>query len=416
MTGTDGGRPFASADPPPRASVIVVSRGRPDWLSGCLRALMLQDHPAFEVIVVADPAGLRRTEGLPVKRVAFDRANISAARNAGLGLAAGVVAAFIDDDAIAEPDWLRALTAPFVDPLVVAAGGAVRGRDGLGWQFRAGWVDATGLAARFDPGPATRLFAAEDGRTIATIGTNCAFRRDALAAIGGFDPAFAYHLDETDVNLRLAATWGLTAVVPGAEVIHAAAASPRRSGERVTRDLRDIGASSAVFWRKHAPDAEMAPLIEALTGAQRRRLIGQMLAGRIEPGEVRHALSTLTAGLAEGAARPLAPLAPIPPAEAAFAPVSVTPRRRVVLTGRRWNQRRLRDEARAAAADGAIVTLLMLSRTALPHRVRFDPGGWWEQTGGLWGTSHPGLPRPWASRFDARCKREIALIPAARRG
>jgi GT2 family glycosyltransferase len=66
------------------------------------------------------------------------------------------------------------------------------------------------------------------GFVVKTEGTNCAFRRDVLAGLGGFDPAFRYFLDETDVNLRLAEAGARTVIVPRALVHHGSAAS--RSG------------------------------------------------------------------------------------------------------------------------------------------------------------------------------------------
>lgn len=93
---------------PPRASVIVVSRHRPAALRRCVISLQQQDHPDFEVIIVADPQGIAIVNemGLTIKLVGFDEPNISAARNAGLRVATGDVIAFIDDDAVAEPTWL----------------------------------------------------------------------------------------------------------------------------------------------------------------------------------------------------------------------------------------------------------------------------------------------------------------------
>lgn len=133
-----------------RASVIVVSRHRPRLLAQCLRALEGQDHP-FELILVADPAALALRPDLPIKRVAFDQANISAARNAGLARAAGDVVLFIDDDALARPGWVAALLAAFADPRVLAATGFTRGPDGLNWQVRAERIDASGRGRPLPP-------------------------------------------------------------------------------------------------------------------------------------------------------------------------------------------------------------------------------------------------------------------------
>src|SRR5690606_29966735 len=128
-------------------SVIVVSRQRPAALARCLAALRLQDHPRFEVIVVADSEGLAAAEGWPVKKVAAPAANVAAARNAGLAAAAGQIAAFIDDDAAAEPAWLSRLTASFDDPAVSGVGGHVIGRNGISLQWGRRAVDVTGAHA-----------------------------------------------------------------------------------------------------------------------------------------------------------------------------------------------------------------------------------------------------------------------------
>ncbi|MBC7180981.1 MAG: glycosyltransferase family 2 protein, partial [Roseovarius sp.] len=143
----------AAADPTPDktipASVIVVSRHRPGALLRCLTALAQSDHPCFEVIVVADPGGLAAVAQSvfrdTVKTAACDVANIPLARNTGLGLAAAPVVAFIDDDAVAESTWLSRLTAPFANPRVSAAGGFVRGRNGISHQWKAREIDRDAL-------------------------------------------------------------------------------------------------------------------------------------------------------------------------------------------------------------------------------------------------------------------------------
>ena len=79
--------------------------------------------------------------GDQVKSVPFDTSNISAARNAGIAMAAGNVIAIIDDDAVPEPSWLTHLTAPFADPAVAASGGYVIGRNGISFQWKGRTVD-----------------------------------------------------------------------------------------------------------------------------------------------------------------------------------------------------------------------------------------------------------------------------------
>lgn len=77
-----------------------------------------------------------------------------------------------------------------------------------------------------------------------------AIRRNVWVAIGGFDPAYHFYLDETDLNIRLARGGYITAIAPLAHVHHGFAKSISRRADRVLSDLYDIGASKTVFQRK----------------------------------------------------------------------------------------------------------------------------------------------------------------------
>lgn len=396
----------------PTVSVVVVSRGRPGPLRLCLAGLSRLLYPAYEIVVVTDAegAGAVRATGLEdeVKVVDFDEANISAARNAGIAEAAGEIVAFIDDDAVPEPGWLGHLVQGFTWPEAGAAGGFVRGRNGISFQWRARSVAPSGVA-RDLPLASDRpvLLTPTPGRAIKTEGTNMAVRRDVLAGMGGFDPAFRFYLDETDLNLRLAQAGHATAIVPLAEVHHAYAESPRRARNRGPRDLFDVGASTMVFLRKHCPEQEHGPVLTALRADQRRALLAHMVAGRIEPRDVRRLMRRLEAGLAEGAARPVRPMPALAHARHWFLPFETraTGAQRFI-AGRRLFAARHRAAARAAAEAGETVTLLLMSPTMRAHRVRFDPSGVWEQTGGLWGRSLREGPRLRWKRFSARAREE----------
>ncbi len=398
-------------------SVIVVSRGRPAALARCLRAIAGLTHDGFELVVVADPAGLAAIAPLRdrTKTLAFDEPNISRARNLGLSLAAGRIVAFIDDDAVPEPTWLARLVAPFADDRVGAAGGNVIGRNGIALQWGPGIADSLGRRLPLDTDPVLpQIHPGRPGRAIKTEGTNMAFRRDLLAAIGGFDERFAFYLDETDVNLRLAAAGIATATVPRAQVHHGFAASERRRRDRVPRDLTDIGASLAVFLAKHGTDpATRLPAEEAL---QRRRLLGHMVAGRLEPRDVGRLLATFRTGWVQGLSRPAvaARIAADPPPFLPFRPEPPPTRKHSLLSGRPWQARALRRRAAALAAGGDTVSLFILSPTALFHRVAYTDQGYWLHTGGLFGRALPSDPllRYW--RFRARVAREAERVRPVR--
>jgi GT2 family glycosyltransferase len=374
-------------------SVVIVSHARPQALQRCLLAVSQLLYDPFEVVVVADPAGCAALRALPqaahVKMVAFEPANISAARNAGIIAAAGEVIAFIDDDAVPEPTWLRYLVAPFSRPEVMAAAGFVRARNGISWQSRAQWVDRSGHSKglQVDPVRTTVLTPTPD-RAIRTEGTNMAMRRDCLADLGGFDPRFKFFLDETDLNLRLAARGLATAIVPCAEVHHGFAASGRRRADRVPRDLHEIGASWAIFLAKHCAAGQREAVWQQVQDEQRHRLLNHLVGGGLEPGDVRRLLRGLRRGFREGAGRQARAMTPLPHPSEAFQPFPATGKARpVVISGRVWSRASLRASARQEVAGGANVTLMRFSPTALFHRVAYHRDGYWEHTGGLFGKS-----------------------------
>ena len=399
---------------PPTASLIIVSRHRPAALMRALAGVAQMDHPSFEVIVVADPAGIAaaRSTALPLKLAEFDQPNISAARNIGLGLAAAPIIAFLDDDAVPEPSWLARLTAPFADPNVSAAGGYILGRSGLAWQWRAMWVDGDGFDHPFTPPNGVSLHANTPTRAIKTQGTNCAFRRDALLEIGGFDSGFTFYLEDADVNLRLAALGGLTAIVPDAVVHHAFAPSSRRSKDRVPTDLTQIGHSLARFFTLHGQTPN------ALTqhiAVQRARLIRHMVTGALAPRDVGQLMASLHTGIAQPRIH-AAPNTPLAPTSENFTPLPNTgPRNGRLLFGTSAQRQTLTDAAQKARANGEIVTLVMLSRGLHPHTHRFTDQGWWLQIGGRFGQSFRAGPRfvfqPAAQRHAAEAARLAQFRP-----
>jgi O-antigen biosynthesis protein len=395
--------------PAARLSVVVVSAGRPRALARCLTALSQLRSTRFEVIVVADADGLAVARGLPMAdRLTLlpqDVENISVARNTGIAAAAGDIVAFIDDDAVPEPDWAEALLSGFDRPEVGAVTGPVLGRNGLSLQWGRMAVDRQGrdrwLAPQDAPGPS---------EVLKLHGTNMAVRRDHLTRTGGFDTGFRFYLDETDLALRLGATGAGLRYLPGARVHHGFAASTRRSADRVPLSLHDIGASSALFLRKHAPDA-LDTALDLLIADQRARLLRLARARRIGPAEMRSLMESLAAGISEGRDR----LSDVPdcpmPDPAGFLPLNTgLPPEMIRRDGWLHRARRLRAAAAADVAAGRPVAVMLLEPTPRKHRVEYTEGGWWEQRGGLFGPSDRAGARVQVWRYGARVKAEWARL------
>lgn len=393
----------------PPLSVVVVSHGRPRALVRCLTSLWQMEATGVEVVVVADADGRDVARSLPfagrLKLAVQNAPNISRARNDGIALAAGEIVAFLDDDAVAVPGWATAIRDGFAQaPDSAALSGPVIGRSGLRLQWGRMAVDREGRDVPSDaPGAVPKLH-----------GTNMAVRRDALVALGGFDPRYAFYLDDTDLARRLAAAGHRLGWAPPMIVHHGYEESARRDAARVPLSLREIGASSAVFLCSHAPERLDAGLAD-LEEAQRLRLLRLVRRRKLDARRMRGLLEGLRDGMEEGRMRQTA--APTDPApRSAFAPLrDALPAPRQVLSGWRWQGARLRKEAARQVAAGHRVDLILLEPTPRKHWLRFTDGGWWEQTGGLYGPAWRSEARFQAWLFSGRIAHEARRMEATRR-
>src|SRR5690242_13749959 len=128
------------SDRAPGVSIIVSTLDREAHLRRLLASLNHLDYDRFEVIVVNGPsqdgtaALLTEWDGR-IKVLDCPAANLAASRNIGLSAAAGEIVAFIDDDAVPHPRWLRHLVDAFGDPRLGGVGGFTL--DGGGVRFQA---------------------------------------------------------------------------------------------------------------------------------------------------------------------------------------------------------------------------------------------------------------------------------------
>jgi glycosyltransferase involved in cell wall biosynthesis len=393
-------------------SLIIVSRKRQTSLRRTISSLRFQNYKDFEVIVVSDAKDAEFLADLPhaksICHIHFDEPNISAARNIGIVAARGDIIAFCDDDAVPDPCWLERLITPFCEPKVASAGGFVRGRNGIEFQWRALLSDDCGDDHPFDVND-TQPFTIVpyDGLLFAKLqGTNCAFRKVALAEIGGFDERFRFFLDETDVCQRLAQAGYDSAFVPMAQVHHGFAESDQRSEARAPKTLFDLGVSKRLFLNKHADMAHNKASIDVFVKDQRERLVRLMVEGRIEPRDVARLLGTLHQGLNSQHQIQKAPRQKM--VEREFIPFGHNPPKEFeFIGGSTLSRHKLLARARTNANKDIPTLVLLLSITTLFHTRDYNIRGFWMQKGGLFGRSNRNDPLFKVNGLRGRVRKEF---------
>jgi hypothetical protein len=188
--------PFPEDAPWPRVSVVVCSYNGARTLRDTLEGLARLQYPNFEVIVVNDGS----TDATPalaaeydVRLISTENCGLSSARNTGWQAASGEIVAYIDDDAYPDPHWLHYIAYRFVTGDWVGVGGPNIAPPGDG--------AISDCVANAPGGPVHVLVSDHEAEHIP--GCNMAFRREALAAVGGFDPRYRAAGDDVDLCWRL---------------------------------------------------------------------------------------------------------------------------------------------------------------------------------------------------------------------
>ncbi len=187
---------------------------------------------------------------------------LSDARNSGVRAATTELVAFLDDDAVAEPDWLVELLTVLEGQAAQLVGGtvlpALEGARPGWWPQEFDWAVGCSYPGQIQDHayPASSAGVPEAVRVRNAIGASMLARRDALLAAGGFSTALGrvgtipVGGEETELSIRLAAEHGPDAIwLATRSVVHHTVPAARLTTSYLHRRCYAEGLSKAVLGR-----------------------------------------------------------------------------------------------------------------------------------------------------------------------
>lgn len=193
------------------ASIIIVGFNHGHYLRDCLPAVLQQDHPSYDVIVV-DNASSDGTSDF-VRTLLPDHQNLRLmALEENVGYAEGNNVGFketeaeflvvLNPDTRPEPNWLSELVAAFDDPEVGMATSKIVMMEDAGRLNTCG-NEMTVLSLVTCRGLGQPSSEYEEPADIAAVsGAAFAIRRETLEKTGPFDADFFLYYEDTDLSLR----------------------------------------------------------------------------------------------------------------------------------------------------------------------------------------------------------------------
>jgi hypothetical protein len=219
-------------------TVVVVTCNGGDETVNCLRSIAASEPPPAEIVLVDNGStdGTRELiagsyQGrVPVTGVWLStNVGLAEARNIGVRQVSTPFIAFLDNDTIVSPTWLKAA----LETMETHGADCAQCKLVIGHDYRR--IDSLGyLLGPFGfprhivrPGAIDRPEYQRPRLLFGVKAAGMVVRRQALAKAGGFDPAFFIYGEETDFCWRLLRAGGKIVFAPGSIVFHNAGGTRR---------------------------------------------------------------------------------------------------------------------------------------------------------------------------------------------
>lgn len=227
---------IALSESNPLVSIVVLNYNGEKYLQNCIRTVLENRYPNFEVLLVDNASTDGSIEPIKDRYGADPRLHIivskenlgfSGGNNLGLKYSRGKYIVFLNNDTTVEPDWLiQLVNALEQDSTIGIAQSLIYAMDKRSVQS-AGWVYSDYLIRKYalcaDKPADLQLKPVFDVSFV--CGATMIIRREILEAMGAFEPSVPFFYDDTLLTLKTRLCGKRAVTVSASKMCHASGAT-----------------------------------------------------------------------------------------------------------------------------------------------------------------------------------------------
>ncbi len=258
--------------PLPTISVVVVNFNGYQHLESCFNSLLKQDYPVdlLEFILIDNGS---RDESLSLMKSRFpsikvienaENVGFAPAVNQGAAAATGQYLALINNDAYADPHWLKAMVTSLENHRnegVICVSAKVLDWYGQRIDFAGGGINFYGHGDQFFHQMTVDSVKLTEHEILFPCGGAMLVERELFIQVGGFDPAYFAYLEDVDFGWRLWLYGHKILFTPAAIVYHRHSATSKTVPKYQIRTLLERNALMTII--KNYDEANLQRVLPA---------------------------------------------------------------------------------------------------------------------------------------------------------